>query len=412
MQSIVGIAYRKSIPENPTRFTEKSLTVIRELLQEAIGNAVNPRGLVHNKTVFIKPNLVRPNPKMLPATTTDARVILALVRLLRDSGARKVWVGDNPGYKLSSREAIQLAGLDKILPKSGAVPVYLDEEPAVRIKNPKGKVMCEMDLPKRVLDAEVIINLPKMKTHMHTLVTLGIKNLHGMLYDYERLMFHRNDVSYKVVDILRAIRPQLTIIDGIFAMEGQAPLSGKTISDMNTIIAGTDPVAVDVVGCAVMGIEPDEVATNRIAVQEGLGCGNLDKIQIKGVLIEKVKRNFKRPVISSIGVFKNVNVIEGGACQGCLSALRHTLDKLHFENKNGTLPPMTIYVGIPMPNVANLEKWVGDIWLFGNCAVNLVTQENIRAAQPEVVLGCAPHIFDLYKMITQIENRLELRDKR
>ena len=406
MSPSVGIAYRKNIPDSPAKYSKKSLSVIQSMLEEAIGYTVDLRKLVKNKKVLIKPNLVRPNPKNLPAITTDVRVILGLVQLLRDSGASEISVGENPGYKLSARKAFALAGLDKSLPKYGAKPVYLDEEPAIRKKVAAAQVMNEMDLPKAVLDAEVFINLPKMKTHMHTLVTLGIKNLHGLLYDYERLLFHRNDVSLKVVDILRVVRPQLTVIDGIMAMEGQAPLSGHTISNMNTIIAGTDPVAVDTIGCAVMGIDPEEVATNRIAVQAGLGCGDLTGIKVKGTPIKKIKRNFKRPVISSVGVFKNVNVIEGGACCGCLSALRHTLDKLRYEKKLDKLAPITVYVGIPMPNVTNLNKWTGNIWLFGNCAVNLVAQENIRNANPSVVLGCAPHIFDLYKLlITQISKK-------
>ncbi|MDI6783087.1 MAG: DUF362 domain-containing protein [bacterium] len=406
MQPIVGIAYRKVVPENPAKFSKKSLATLQLMLDEAIGYSVNLQKLVKNKRVLIKPNLVRPNPKVLPAITTDVRVILGFVQLLRDSGAGEIGVGENPGYKLSAREAFALAGLAQLLPKYGAKPVYLDEEPAVRKKIPDALVMNEMDLPKAVLDAEVVINLPKMKTHMHTLVTLGIKNLHGLLYDYERLLFHRNDVSMKVVDILRAVRPQLTVIDGIMAMEGQAPLSGHTIPDMNTLIAGTDPVAVDAVGCAVMGIDPEEVATNRIAAQEGLGCSDLNQIKVKGTAIHTVKRNFKRPVISSVGVFKNVTVIEGGACNGCLSALRHTLDKLHHEQKLDRMTPFTVYVGIPMPNVTNLNKWTGAIWLFGNCTVGLVTQENIRNANPNVVLGCAPHIFDLYKLlITQISKK-------
>ncbi|MFB3894796.1 MAG: DUF362 domain-containing protein [bacterium] len=402
MQSIIGITYRKNIPETPAKYTEKSLSIIQSMLDEVIGYTVTLQKLVKNKTVFIKPNLVRPNPKELPAITTDVRVILGLVRLLHDAGAKQIQVGENPGYQLAAREAFKLAGLDKSLPKYGAKPVYLDESPAMRIKVPHATVMQEMDLPKPVLDAEVFINLPKMKTHMHTLVTLGIKNLHGLIYDHERLMFHRNDVAFKVVDVLRAIRPQLTIVDGIMAMEGQAPLSGKTIPDMNTLIAGTDPVAVDTIGTIVMGIEPEEVATNRVAAQSNLGVAKIANIKVLGTPVNQVKRNFKRPIISSVGVFKNVTVIEGGACNGCLSALRHTLDKLHHENKLEAINPITVYVGIPMPNVPNINKWTGDIWLFGNCAVNLFAQEKIRNAKPNVVLGCAPHIFDLYKALNQI----------
>jgi hypothetical protein len=182
-------------------------------------------------------------------------------------------------------------------------------------------------------------------------------------------------------------------------MDGQAPLSGSTINDMNVIVAGTDTVAVDAVTSELMMIAPDEVDMIRIANWEGLGEMNLDKIDIRGAQISDVQRRFKRPVLSASGIYEKILSVEGGACKGCLSAMRHALDKLNREGGLDKLPPFTIYTGVPMPNMKNLPHPEGDIWIMGNCAVDVLQQESVRMSKPDVIYGCAPHIFDLYSAL-------------
>lgn len=414
MKSVVYIGHRNYIGEAPNEFTHKSLDVIYDLVREVISGVVDLEKLVKGKSVVIKPNLVRPYLDLIPATITDPRVIIAVVQLSLRAGARSVFVAENPGYKFSSRAAFVSAGLDQLLPKEAKL-VSLDEEPAEVVHIPNGQVLCSVKIPKIILDADVLINLAKLKTHMHTLVSLGIKNLHGLVYDEERLIYHRNDINHKLVDLLRVVYPSLTILDGIWALEGQAPLCGKPVKDMNVIIAGTDIVAVDSVGSYLMGISPFEVTAIRIAFQYNFGTANLNDIEVRGTPLNTVTRNFLRPIVSSAGVYKNINVIEGGACLGCLSALRHSLDKLSFEQKLERLPLVTIYVGKPMPNAQNLWNFKknnkNDLWLFGNCSIELTAQENIRQASPKIVYGCAPHVYDLYNSIVEHYNFLRKSEK-
>ncbi len=402
MKPIVYISYHKEIPETPVKYSQKSLSIITEMVKDALYAVCDFASLVKGKSVFMKPNLVRPNPHEIPGITTDPRVLIALIRLSKEAGAVRVMVGENPGYKLPSETAFELSEMQEDLEKAGAEIIYLDKDEIVRVANPDGRILREMSLPKTVLEADFFINVPKMKTHMHTLATLGIKNLHGLLFDEERLMFHRNDISYKVVDIYRAIPPHLTVIDGIWAMDGQAPLSGSTIKDMNVIITGQDIVATDSVACETMMIAPEEVDTNRIAHWEGFGEMDLNNIDIKGAKISEVQRRFRRPVLSAAGIFENILAIESGTCRGCLSAMRHALDKMDRDGLLTQLPPLTFFVGIPMPNTPNLQNPAGDVWVFGNCAVNVLQQEHVRNANPHVIYGCAPHIHDLYKELKKV----------
>ncbi len=386
------------VGEAPDAWTEKSLAAVTRLAGEVVDGCCDLAGLVRGGKVLVKPNLVRPDPRNPCAVVTDARVVLAMVRLLRDAGAAKVLVGDNPGYGLSLFEA--LAGMDgfvKRLEACGGEIVFFDQGDAVAVDNPEALLFDPVTLPRAVLEADRYVNLPKMKTHVHTLVTLGVKNQYGLVLDDERMFCHRNDINVKIVDILRLVRPDLTLVDGLWAVQGQAPLSGAAVPDMNVLLAGTDVAAVDTVAADLMGIAADEVAMLRLVRQEGLGETRLENIEVVGADPAALRRPFARPVLGSMGAYDAVRVIEGGACQGCLSALRHALDKLATENAFAGRDPVTLYVGVPMPERRNLRNVKGELWCFGACAAPLAYDTHKKADPARFVPGCPPHILDFYK---------------
>ncbi len=393
--SRVAISHAKHIVGSPQDFGKASLDSVTELVKKAIYASCDFKNLVANKKVLIKPNLVRPIPNKL-STITDPRVIYAVALLICEAGAAKVIIGEKPGYRLSARSVFEAAKVGELLKDLDVETCYFDEAECSEVDIPNARVFNRIRVPKVVLDSDAIINLPKMKTHMHTLVSLGIKNLHGLTLDDQRLLYHRNDVNYKLVDILRLKPPSLTVTDGIWPMEGQAPHYGETIKDFNVIVAGTDVVATDAVTCSIMGIEPYEVDSIRIAHMEGLGCGDLRRIKIVGEKPERVRRYFKRGCISSAGVFPNVLCIEGGACQGCLSAIRHSLDRLSHEGKLERLKKITIYTGKPMPETSAITNYEGDLWLVGNCASELLYTQHDGKKRGNIIPGCSPYISDLY----------------
>lgn len=397
-KAVVGLLRAETVPEKPGEYTEKSLAIVRTLIADAVGHVLDLPALVRGKTVLLKPNYVRPSSHNPFAIVTDERVIVATVQLLKDAGAREVWIGDNPGWGLPLKKALeQTESVRQRLEALGARIRYFDSEPRVHLDNPEAMLYSPVITPQCLHEADVYINLPKLKTHMHALVTLGIKNQYGLILDEERMFFHRNDINIKLVDILRVVKPHLTIIDGIMAVQGQAPISGSVISDMNTIVAGADVVAVDATTTRVMDIDPFEVAMIRLAHAEGLGRADEEGIEVRGMPIEAVRRKFRRPVISSIAAYPQIRCVEGGACFGCLSALRHALDKLAAEGALEGRPVQHVYVGKPMPDRPNLRKTEGRLWCFGNCAVELVHDYRQHGKVGRFVPGCPPHILDFYQ---------------
>ena len=390
VKPVVYIAHREYIPESPREFTQISLRIIRSMLLEAL-EPFSIDKMVNGKKLLIKPNFVRPDYQFNPAVCTDPRVILALGSLLREAGAKQICVGDNPGVGLDLQNALVSIPGYELWQDYGIEPFFFQDSNPIEIELPQAKVFKRMTIPAALQEFELLINLPKIKMHMHVGASLGIKNLYGLLMDQQRMTFHRQDVNLKLIDILRGFTPDLTVLEGIWALEGQAPICGEPVKDFNTIIAGENPLAVDTVGAAVMGIEPIELATNRLAQAEGWGSADLSQVRILGAPLDKVMRYFKRPVVSSMGAYANCAVYEFGACVGCMSSLRHALDRLHYGGVLSSLPDNTFVLGIPGSFYQPMDTWEGDLWLIGDCPQTAYhTGNNVLS-----ILGCPPHFAEI-----------------
>jgi uncharacterized protein (DUF362 family) len=142
----------------------------------------------------------------------------------------------------------------------------------------------------------VLISVPKLKIHRLATVTLGIKNLMGALASKGSM--HNGRLSENIADLASVLRPSLTVIDGIIAGGGHET-SGNPVK-MDLVIAGADPVAVDAVGAAVMGIQPTEVKHLVLVERKGLGTCRLENIEVVGEPVEKVRCKFRRSISSKI----------------------------------------------------------------------------------------------------------------
>jgi uncharacterized protein (DUF362 family) len=136
-----------------------------------------------------------------------------------------------------------------------------------------------------------IISAAKLKTHTATKVTLGMKNMFGLMPDKFKAKYHARGIISVIVDINSVIKPAFTVIDGFVAMEGRGPTDGTPVK-MNLIIAGKDVVATDASAARAMGFDPKEISHIRRAGEKGLG--NIDEIEILGSKIEDVMKVFKR----------------------------------------------------------------------------------------------------------------------
>jgi uncharacterized protein (DUF362 family) len=395
MRYKVAVKKVKSPGGSPLKWDSGVIDALKTNLGNLIEQADFDLSKLTGCSVLLHPNLVRPHLSR-PASFTDPRLILATAALIKESGARSVGVGENPGYGFPARKAFQESGLTDNLKRMEINIHYFDESHWKQINQPRGRLYKTITVSQDVLDTDVFINLPKLKTHMLTQVSLCLKNLLGITHDNDRMLFHRNDIADKIVDLNLIRPPDLNIVDGLWAMEGQAPFNGKTIEEFNVIAVGSNAAAVDAVCCRIMGFDPDEVPHVQLAMKRLLKeCQTETDFVISGDDPVLLRRLFKRPVLSSLGCFDPVECIECGVCNGCLSAVRHSLDWLQAEMNMADLPECTVVSGRPMPNRQTLESWRGKLVLFGNCAAEFQFYDIEKRANADWIPGCPPHVLDL-----------------
>jgi uncharacterized protein (DUF362 family) len=233
--------------------------------------------------VAIKPNMGFPNPPAM-ASTTNPEVVRATVELCIEAGAKKVLILDHPLRR--PEVCLKRNGIEKAVKGIGKAHVFLvtDRQFFQKVKVPKGKVLHQVEILKDVLDSDVLINIPVAKSHGATGVTLGLKGLMGVIFDRE--YFHEKvDLNQAIADLSTVIKPNLTLIDATRVMTYGGPTGPGAVEQLNTIVAGTDPVAVDSVAVPLAkwyghSFEAKNVKHIKLAHEMGLGEIRLNRLKI------------------------------------------------------------------------------------------------------------------------------------
>jgi len=222
--------------------------------------------------------------------TTDPIVVEAIIQRLKELPV-EVLVVESDATVTNATKAFKVTGMAEMCERNGVEWLNLRHvKDRVELPIPEGLALKKITVP-RIVAESAVISAAKMKTHSETRVTLGMKNMFGLLPDKFKGRYHMKGMHKVILDINTVLRPALTVIDGFVAMEGRGPVQGKPVQ-MDTIIAGADPVATDSTACRVMGFDPHEIGHLRMAHEKGLG--EIDDIEILGESIEDVRRVFER----------------------------------------------------------------------------------------------------------------------
>ena len=220
--------------------------------------------------------------------TTDPIVVEAIIRKLENLPV-KIYVVESDATITNADKAFEKTGMKEMCDRNGIEWLNLGHvKDRVKIEIPNGEALKSITVPRLVTES-AIISAAKLKTHLNTTVTLGMKNMFGLLPDKLKGKYHMKGISKVVVDINSVLRSALTVIDGFVGMEGRGPVDGTPVQ-MNLIIAGTDPVATDATTARVMGFNPFEIKHIRKAHERGLGKS---EAKVVGEKLEAVRRTFK-----------------------------------------------------------------------------------------------------------------------
>lgn len=327
------------------------------------------------KSVLIKPNLCGEDGN----ANTDPRVIYGVVRAMEKFAARLV-VGDGAVIGTETTAVIERLGLPALLASTKAELVDFKRGNYVETRFPGGVAVKKAMVAQAVLKADAIVDIAKLKTHDATGVSLTIKNLKGMLHEYDNLRFHHVNLSDCLVDLAGAFRPTLSIVDGLIALDRYGP--GDT--PLGWIVAGEDMVAVDSVAARGIGIEPASIYSgtlneSHIKKASLRGLGEMVDIEVIG---GSPDAQFTRPPasLSQIEVPDGMEIIDGDPCAACIGMLGSVLQKLNMDGK--PRGKTTILVG---PKAPSPEKTMGRTIIIGNCLHRLESEGST------FIVGCPPN---------------------
>jgi uncharacterized protein (DUF362 family) len=307
------------------------------------------------QAVVIKPNVVADHGLRdgvyQGGVVTDIGLLQALIEILLPV-AESITIAE--GSSINRAETMQLFkhyGYDKLLrlapEKLRLVDLHMDDLVEKRV--PEGKRMKSRKIPATFERADVIINMPVMKTHFAALASLSIKNLQGALPPLEKYMTHFFGLWQNLVNIHHLVKPNLIVMDALTAQEGFGPVYG-TPKEMNLVLAGTNAVAMDAVAMRIMGLKPALSPPVQMAYLQGMGPTETEKISVVGASIEDVKRPFKEAEIDLAGG-KNFNVYADHACSGCKGYLHYVLHKLRRPDPKN---PDNLLIDRPFDKTVNL----------------------------------------------------------
>ena len=235
------------------------------------------------KRVLLKPNLVEYSPG--GAINTEARLVAAAVELFRYLGAREILIGEGPGHRRDTLSLTEDAGYRRTVPGFDGSFVELNYDDVAPVEGFPG--LKQIYLPKTALSADLIVSMPKMKTHHWAGATLSMKNYFGLVpgavYGWPKNLLHILGIERSIVGLYRIFPRSFAIVDGIVGMEGNGPIQGQAKAT-GVIAMGRNLAAVDAACCQIMGIDPHRIGYLRDA--------GIPRIEQRGEAIAAVRRDY------------------------------------------------------------------------------------------------------------------------
>ncbi len=338
--------------------------MVREVL-EPLGGV---KALIKPKTtVVIKPNAGH----VAPAETsvnTNPEVVAAVIKEVRKAGPREIILAEASAIGCDTMESLEASGIKRAAEEAGVDKIIdiKSEKDLIRmpIRDARSDITM-MLLPRFLIEAEHIVNLPIFKSHCSMVFTCALKNMKGVAQDKVHYQMHQTDLAAAMMDLWSIIRADLSIADLIRPAEGFGPHS-TVPTDFGCLVAGKDPVALDATVCRMVGLDVDKVAYFEPAVERGIGVFDEDLIEVRGQRIEDVYKPLWLPYLEGFDKYPEYHIDTTGACSSCLGLVQLTLEKLKSLGEYEKNSDVTILVGRKKGLPPGVEKGKKLI-LHGDC---------------------------------------------
>jgi len=348
----------------------------------------------NGKKVLLKPNAGR-LASSGEGITTDPQVVAAAIDAFKQAGA-EVSVGESPITGVNAQDTFESTGIAAVARERNCRLIDMDTRPFVPVEIPDGKAIREIKVCADIFDHDIIVSIPVMKIHMHTGVTLSIKNMKGCLWRRSKVDLHmlpmlsntdEIPLNVAVADMSGVLRPHLSIVDGTVGMEGMGPSAGKA-KPLNLVLAGADAFAVDSIACSLMGLRAEDIPHLRIGAQRGYGIIDIKKIRTGPENWRDLISPFSLPPDNLSIEFPEFNILDKNSCSACQSTL------LLFLKKYGKVIPDYFPKGSPVSIAIGKghDKVPENTICVGNCMAKLKKKNFVK--------GCPPVGSEILKVIT------------
>jgi uncharacterized protein (DUF362 family)/Pyruvate/2-oxoacid:ferredoxin oxidoreductase delta subunit len=260
-------------------------------LDRALAEAVElaPLPEIRGASVLLKPNILN---AALPelAISTRGELLASFARLLKSKGASRVMAGESPGWQ-SHEAAARKSGIMAACEAEGVE--WLDFSKGADFECPEGKRVKRFTLAAALREADLLVSLPKLKTHRLMRYTGAIKNLFGLVPGLNKSAFHmrfpaREDFGLMLVDLALAAKPAYCLMDAVVSMEGEGPANGRPVTT-GLLLASRDPVALDWIAARTIGYDPSELGYIVDACSRGAWISGPEDIDLRGLSLEEAK---------------------------------------------------------------------------------------------------------------------------
>lgn len=328
------------------------------------------------RTILVKPNIALPT----DLDCTSPQVTWAVSRLLVEHGC-EVMIGEDPAIPTSEEAAYGYYRIHRLAERAGARVVSLRKGGTARVRVPGASFFPELEVSRIALEADLVVSAACMKAVNVTHVSLSMKNMKGVLPNRWKRAFHCEGLNQGIVDLYRALRPRLAIVD---ALRGRDMIQ-KRHHPVGLLVVGQDAVAVDAVSTRLMGFDPAAVEHLRLAGEAGLGALAEEDIEIRGEELAAHAGRFPfSPPNDPFELARRTNgrleIVQGRSCSVCLNELGQVLS-LYVDYLQRS-DPLSILVG-PEADPAAVPPG-RRIILYGNCLRK-------RGGQGHFVGGCPPN---------------------
>jgi len=326
----------------------------------------------HHDRVMLKPNLNGVE------GCTNIELTESLINMLLEFGVKEVFVAESTfGGARMTDMFFKKSGYLELAGRYAIDIINLNESKAVEVEVKRPLIAEKLRMAREVFEADRIVNLPNMKVHYATGITLALKNLKGVLAVDEKRRFHEIGLDKAIVDLNNTIRPHLNIADCIMCMERMGPRGGDMVQ-LGLIMAGEDPAEMDYVGSRIMGYDLDEVRHLKYFVEaNGTDLGG---IEVVGETIEDVRHPFKKVSFDSI-VPGQFTIHNRNACSSCMNAFLLSCSLMDREPNRR----IDVFLGSIVEEKDILE---GLRVAFGNCCpTDMHVDRRVK--------GCPPYPFAL-----------------